>query len=223
MSGSWEEATTGLKQATGRTSRLFRTAAREYRSRMKTYTTLLGISLGLAACTPAGDSAPAASGSDTAQTTAAAPAERLSSPRDTARGTIGSASLLVDYGRPSRRGRQIFGSLVPYDEVWRTGANAATTLVVGAPVELGGEPLPAGTYTLYSIPAQTGWTLIVNRQTRQWGTEYTEGQDVMRVPMSVSRVEPVDTFGIAVEGGAAEGRLVFAWDTLQGTVAVRAR
>jgi hypothetical protein len=129
----------------------------------------------------------------------------------------------VDYGRPSRRGREIFGSLVPYDEVWRTGANAATTLVVSAPVQLGGQPLAAGTYTLYSLPTRSGWTLIVNGQTGQWGTEYAEGRDVLRVPMSVARTEPVDTFRIAVEGGSDEGRLVFAWDTLQGTVPVRAR
>ncbi len=189
---------------------------------------LLCLALGLAACTPAGDSPPAGSASDTsaAATPAAgadAPADRPSSPRDTAQGTVGSATLLVDYGRPSRRGREIFGSLVPYDQVWRTGANAATTLVIGAPVQLGGQPLPAGTYTLYSLPTRNGWTLIVNGQTGQWGTEYIEGRDVLRVPMSVSRTEPVDTFRISVEGGAEEGRLIFAWDTLQGTVPVRAR
>ena len=100
---------------------------------------------------------------------------------------------------------------------------AAPPRVVGAPVQLGGQPLPAGTYTLYSLPTRNGWTLIVNGQTGQWGTEYAERRDVMRVPMSVSRIEPVDTFRITVEGGDAEGHLVLAWDTLQGTVPVRAR
>lgn len=190
---------------------------------MRNQLTLLLVALGIAACT-ADDPVPATTVSDTATGAAAAPSADLpASPRDTARGTIGSATLLVDYGRPSRRGREIFGSLVPYDQVWRTGANAATTLVVGAPVQLGGQPLAAGTYTLYSLPARNGWTLIVNGETGQWGTEYSEGRDVLRVPMSVSRTEPVDTFRISVEGGANEGRLVFAWDTLQGTVPVRAR
>lgn len=202
-------------------------AGRWYRSRMRNRISLSCIALALAACTPAGDSAPASSTSDTSQTggasTAEAPATRQASPRDTAQGTVGSATLLVDYGRPSRRGREIFGSLVPYDQVWRTGANAATTLVLGAPVQLGGQPLPAGTYTLYSLPTRNGWTLIVNGQTGQWGTEYAEGRDVLRVPMSLSRTEPVDTFRISIEGGTEEGRLVFAWDTLQGTVPVRAR
>jgi hypothetical protein len=179
--------------------------------------------LGLAACTPRDEAVRAEASADS--TVASAPAaagERTASPRDTARGTVGAATLLVDYGRPSRRGRPIFGSLVPYDQVWRTGANAATTLVVGAPVQLGGQSLPAGTYTLYSLPTRNGWTLIVNGQTGQWGTEYAEGRDLLRVPMSVSRIEAVDTFRITVEGGA-EGRLVFAWDTLQGAVPLRAR
>ena len=190
---------------------------------MRNLTIPLLVGLGIAACAPSDDSAPA-SVPDTASAAAPAPAaERLTSPRDTARGTVGSATLLVDYGRPSRRGREIFGSLVPYDDVWRTGANAATTLVVSAPVQLGGQPLAAGTYTLYSLPTRSGWTLIVNGQTGQWGTEYAEGRDVLRLPMSVARTEPVDTFRIAVEGGSGEGRLVFAWDTLQGTVPVRAR
>jgi hypothetical protein len=152
---------------------------------------------------------------------ASAPAQ--ASPRDTARGTIGSASVLVDYGRPSRRGREIFGALVPYDQVWRTGANSATTLVLGGPVSIGGRPVDAGTYTLYSLPARNGWTLVVNRQTGQWGTEYNQAQDLVRVPMVVSKAAtPVDTFTIAIEGGAT-GRLVFAWDTLQGSVDVAPR
>lgn len=175
-----------------------------------------------AACTPApetdqpADAAPAAPAEAAAQSPA--------SPRDTARGTVGGATLLVDYGRPSRRGREVFGALVPFDEVWRTGANSATTLVVGDDINLGGRPLDAGTYTLYSVPARTGWTLIVNGQTGQWGTEYTEAEDVFRVPMTVSRAPAeVDTFKVSIAGGADAGQIVFAWDTLQGSVAVRAR
>jgi hypothetical protein len=112
---------------------------------------------------------------------------------------------------------------VPFGQVWRTGANAATTLVAGAPVQIGGQPLPAGTYTLYSLPAAGEWTLIVNGQTGQWGTEYAEARDVLRVPMTVSRTEPVETFRITIEGGEAEGRMILAWDTLQGVVPIRAR
>ena len=176
----------------------------------------------LAACRPSGQATDQAAAPDSVTVVpASAPAQ--ASPRDTARGTVGSVSVLVDYGRPSRRGREIFGGLVPYDQVWRTGANAATTIVFGGPVELGGRPVEAGTYTLYSQPARNGWTLIVNRQTGQWGTEYNQVQDLVRVPMTVSKTAaPVDTFTISVEGGA-EGRLVFAWDTLQGVVTVKPR
>ena len=180
--------------------------------------------LGAAACSPAADDAarsPAAGGTEAPATAQAA---GPSSPRDSVSASIGNATVLVDYGRPSRRGRAIFGGLVPYDAVWRTGANAATTLVLGGDVELGGQPLRAGTYTLYSLPARDGWTLIVSGQTGQWGTEYNAGRDVLRVPLETSRPPaPVDTFTIAAEGGEREGRLVFAWDTLQGAVALRAR
>lgn len=177
----------------------------------------------LAACSPQGDNAPAdAASREGAAPAAAAPAP--SSPRGTAEASIGGSAVTVDYGRPSRRGRQIFGGLVPFDAVWRTGANAATTLVLGGDVELGGRALDAGTYTLYSVPARNGWTLIVNGQTGQWGTEYDAGRDVLRVPLEVSRTPaPVDTFTIAVVGGATEGRLLFSWDTLQGAVSVRQR
>lgn len=181
------------------------------------------MALALAACaqeTPE----PAEKSADTSAGTSAAPAgERFASPRDTAVGVIGGDTVLVDYGRPSRRGREIFGALVPWGQVWRTGANSATTLVLGGAAELGGTPVAAGTYTLYSLPTPEGWTLIVNGQTGQWGTEYAEARDVARIPMTVSRIEPVDTFRIEVAGGETEGQLTFAWDTLQGTVTLRAR
>lgn len=186
---------------------------------------LVAAALVAAACTGGGDGGPGRAGAGAgAGTTPEASASAPSSPRATAEGTVGTASVSVDYGRPSRRGRQIFGGLVPFDAVWRTGANAATTLVLGGTVELGGRPLEAGTYTLYSVPARDGWTLVVNGQTGQWGTEYDAGRDVVRIPMEVSRPPaPVDTFTISVEGGATGGRLVFAWDTLQGALPIRTR
>ena len=183
---------------------------------------LLVAALLAAACS---GGAEGASGSDGAGAgTAPAAASAPSSPRATAEGTVGTVTVSVDYGRPSRRGRQIFGGLVPLDAVWRTGANAATSLVLGGAVELGGRPLEAGSYTLYSVPARDGWTLVVNGQTGQWGTEYDAGRDVARIPMEVSRPPAaVDTFTIRVEGGATEGRLVVAWDTLQGALPIRPR
>ncbi len=188
------------------------------------YTLALAAALAGTACTAAGDGTPESGATGDAAPAAPAASVPVSSPRGIAEGTIGPVSVSVDYGRPSRRGRDIFGGLVPFDAVWRTGANAATTLVLGGNAELGGRPLDAGTYTLYSVPARNGWTLVVNGQTGQWGTEYDAGRDVLRVPLEVSRpAAPVDTFTISVEGGAGEGRLVFAWDTLQGAVAIRPR
>jgi hypothetical protein len=160
--------------------------------------------------------APLAAQGAAAAPTGAAPQPRAqASPRDTAKATVGGAQLLVDYGRPSKRGRQIFGSLVPYNAVWRTGANAATTFVTSAPVRRGSTTIPAGTYTLYTVPAPSGWQLVVNKQTGQWGTEYNQGQDLARIPMKVKTVKaPVEQFTIALapaKGNA--GLLTMTWDT----------
>jgi hypothetical protein len=125
-----------------------------------------------------------------------------------------SGTITVDYSAPSARGRTIFGGLVPYGEVWRTGANAATTLKTSSALQIGDLNVPAGTYTLYSLPTADGWTLIVNKQTGQWGTVYDKAQDLGRVKMSTgSTAVPVETFVIDFEktmGDAAELHLKWA-------------
>ena len=162
--------------------------------------------------TPAPAAAPAAQ---------ARPARQaVASPRDTAEATIGGARVMVDYGRPYKRGRQIYGNLVPTNSVWRTGANAATTLVTARPLRMATTTVPAGTYTLYSLWTGSQWNLIINKQTGQWGTEYDKAQDLARVPMKVTKVAaPVDQFTIAVAPGRANaGVLSLAWDTQRGEV-----
>jgi hypothetical protein len=152
-----------------------------------------------------------------AQDTAAKP---LLSPRDTARGTVGAAHVLVDYSRPSKRGRQIFGdsALVSYGKVWRTGANAATTFVIDKDLTVGGTAVPAGTYTLFTIPTATGWTLIVNKQTGQRGTDYSQAQDLARIPMTVTTLSsPVEKFEISV---GDDSMLHLRWDTVDAAVAL---
>jgi hypothetical protein len=135
------------------------------------------------------------------------------SPRDTVRATVAGASLLVDYGRPHRRGRVIFGNVVPWGEVWRTGANAATQFRTDRTLAIGSLVVPAGTYTLWTLPTPSGWQLIVNRQTGQWGTDYDPSRDLGRVPMAVAALpEPVDAFTIAVEPRGVGGILSFSWD-----------
>lgn len=136
----------------------------------------------------------------------------LQSPRDTARATIGHAHVMIDYGRPSKRGRVIFGGLVPYDSVWRTGANAATVLKTDRALRLDTLQVPAGTYTLYTIPSATGWQLIVNKEVGQWGLIYHPEFDLGRVPMTVATTAaapPTEQFLIDL----VKGELRLHWDT----------
>ena len=136
--------------------------------------------------------------------------------RDTVTSKVGSAELWLDYGRPSRRGRQIFGVLVPWDTVWRTGANAATQFRTSADLDIGGTQVPAGIYTLWTIPTPTGGLLVVNKQSGQWGTQYDSTQDLVRVPLHVTTVaQPVDTFTMQLPTGGTDSVLRFTWDTRQ--------
>jgi hypothetical protein len=147
------------------------------------------------------------------------------SPRDTTRATIGSAHLLVDYGRPSKRGREVVGKLIPYDDVWRTGANAATTFVTDKDLVFGSTTIPAGTYTIYSLLQKSGpWLLIVNKQTKQWGTEYHQDQDFARIPMTRKDVSPfVEKFVINIVPQGSGGAIQLVWDTVEGTATFTTR
>lgn len=139
------------------------------------------------------------------------------SPRDTVRASIGGADVWVDYSRPMKRGRDIFGNVVPWNTVWRTGANAATQLNTSADLVIGGTTVPAGKYTLWTLPTQTGWKLIINKQTGQWGTEYDAAQDLARVDAKVETLAtPVEQMAIAFEGGA----LTVSWDKTKVSVPV---
>ncbi len=109
------------------------------------------------------------------------------SPSAKASAMVVGASITIDYSAPSMRGRKIFGGLVPYGVVWRTGANAATTLKTSANLKIGTLSVPAGTYTLYSMPGADAWKLIVNKQTGQWGTVYNANQDLGRVDLKVGK------------------------------------
>lgn len=180
--------------------------------------------LSLGACSPAPE--PEAEPAE-AQAQAAPPAQapaqpaaqqQPASPRDTAEMTYAGARVLVDYGRPYMRGRTIMGGLVPYGRVWRTGANAATTLVLPSDFRIGGTPVPAGTYTLYTLPGEQAWQLIVNKQTGQWGTEYDQAQDLARIPMKVERTAaPVDQFTISLAAGTG---LVMEWENTRASVSM---
>jgi hypothetical protein len=139
---------------------------------------------------------------------------RSMSTRDTMRADVGAATIMVDYGRPLRRGRDILGNVVPYDVVWRTGANAATQFSTSAHINVAGIDLTPGMYTLWTMPSRNGALLIVNRQTGQWGTSYNSRMDVGRAPLITQVLaQPVDTFTIAIEPTAANAAtLVIRWD-----------
>ncbi|MGH7512444.1 MAG: DUF2911 domain-containing protein [Gemmatimonadales bacterium] len=145
--------------------------------------------------------------------------------RDTARATIGAATFSVDYGRPLARGRTLLGNVISYDRVWRTGANAATQLTTSAPITLAGLALPAGTYTLWTVPHVSRVDLIVNRQTGQWGTEYNRSQDLGTAPMTADSAEPpVEKFTISIEASdARHGTLAMAWGTFRWTAPIVVR
>jgi hypothetical protein len=142
--------------------------------------------------------------------------------RDTARGTVGTTTFAIDYSRPMARGRKLVGGLIPVDQVWRTGANAATQLMISRPVTIAGIKLDSGKYTLWTMPQVNGVQLIVNRVTGQWGTDYSPGNDIARAPMHVETLtSPVEKFTIRVEPDPA--RLVMEWGTFQWSAPIVAR
>jgi len=142
------------------------------------------------------------------------------SPPGTTSVKIGAATITIDYSRPSIRARKIMGGLVPYDKVWRTGANAATTLKTDAALSVGGVLVPAGTYTIYSWPGEKAWKLIINKQTGQWGTQYDEKQDLARVDLKVESLPAaVEVFTITLAAaGANAGTLTLEWETTKLSV-----
>jgi hypothetical protein len=147
------------------------------------------------------------------------------SPPGTAGITLKGKKITIEYSRPSMRGRKIMGGLVPFGEVWRTGANEATSFTTEGDLNIGGAKVPAGKYTLYSLPSEGGWKLIVNKQTGQWGTEYNEPQDLARIDMKKSATAaPVEQFTISFKStGPDSADLVMEWENTSVSVAVKAQ
>ena len=153
-------------------------------------------------------------------TAGSAAAQQVASPRDTTRATIGGANLLVDYGRPSKRGREIFGGLEPWGQPWRTGANQATTLTTDRALVFGSTTLPAGTYALYTLPNPSAWKLIIHAPVPRWGIPYPgEQNDVARLDMTVRRLdEVVEQLEIRIEPQGAGGVLKVRWDRTEASI-----
>jgi hypothetical protein len=156
-----------------------------------------------------------------AQTTAKKPPL---SPPAVAEATLNGKKITIAYSQPSMRGRKIMGSLVPYGQVWRTGANDATTLTTESDLVIGGAEVPAGKYTLYSLPSEGTWKLIINKQTGQWGTEYHEEKDLARVDMKKEPLtSPVETFVISFEPKTNPTALVMEWENTKLSVPISAK
>ncbi len=144
------------------------------------------------------------------------------SPRDSVKVTAGGANVSVDYSRPSKRGRAIFGALVPYGQVWRTGANAATQFRTDKALDFGGLVVPAGTYTLWSIVTADGWKLVVNTLTGEWGTEHKPEKDLVTIPLKRETLpSPVERFTISIDPTADGGVLHLDWDTTRASGAFK--
>ena len=146
------------------------------------------------------------------------------SPPATAEVTLKNKKITIDYSRPSLRGRKVGQELAPYGKVWRTGANEATALNTEIDLNIGGTKVPAGKYTLYTLPSEGTWKLIINKQTGQWGTNYDESQDLARVDMKKSALpQAVEQFTISFDKkNANTANLNLDWENKRVSVAVKA-
>jgi hypothetical protein len=146
------------------------------------------------------------------------------SPEATVETAVGGAKLRVIYSRPAKRGRVTWGNLAPLNEVWRTGANAATEFTTDRDLEIGDALVPAGTYTLFSIYTPESTYLIINQQTGQWGTQYDQAQDLARVELVRATLsQPVERFTIAIDPTDDGGELQLIWDTTRFSVPIKVR
>ena len=121
----------------------------------------------------------------------------------------------ITYCRPHKRGRDIFGDLVPYDQVWRTGANEATEITVTGDIKIGGNELEAGTYSVFTIPTEGKWTVIINDDLGQWGAfRYNQERDVLRFEVDKKETEEIyEPFTIEFEqSGLKKTNLLLIWD-----------
>lgn len=146
------------------------------------------------------------------------------SPPGTAQFTFADGKkITVEYSRPSMRSRTIYGELVPYGKVWRTGANEATSFVTEADLDVNGVRVSQGAYTLYTLPSEGTWKLIINKQTGQWGTVYDSGKDLARIDMEkTSLPQPVEQFTISFVPEQGDSTAMnFAWEKTRVSVPIK--
>ena len=147
-------------------------------------------------------------------------AQRYTSPPANVETAIGGKKIAIEYYAPSAHGRKIMGGLVPYGVVWCTGANYATKITSDAPLEMGSLKLPKGSYSIWTLPGEKEWTLIINRQTGQFHLDYDESRDFGRTRMNVKALaEPVETFRIELRPGSGnQGTLALLWEKTEASI-----
>jgi Protein of unknown function (DUF2911) len=139
---------------------------------------------------------------------------------------LGSGKTIkTKYSSPRMKGRKIYGDLVPFGQVWRAGANEATTFVTDSDVVVGGKTVPAGSYTIFTIPAADKWTLIINKKTGEWGIPYKyESDELARVDMKVSKLPaPVENFTLAYDKSGNGCALRMDWETTRASVDINSK
>lgn len=148
--------------------------------------------------------------------------EKRASPSAQATANLAGKKITVSYSRPYMKGRVVFGGLVAWGQVWRTGANEATTFTTEADVVIGGLKVPKGEYAIFTIPTEKQWTLVVNKTAKQWGAfKYDAAQDLGRVPMTVgASAKPVEQFTIELVPAGKQLTLKLSWDKTVASVAI---
>jgi hypothetical protein len=142
------------------------------------------------------------------------------SPHETVELTLNGKKITVTYGRPSMKGRKIMGGLVPYGQVWRTGADEATVLTTEADLMIGTLAVPKGSYSLFTLPSESGWKLVVNKVSDQWGAfSYDQKQDLGRTDMKVGKTSaPVEQFTITLAKAGNGGVMKMEWENTSASV-----
>ena len=149
---------------------------------------------------------------------------KRASPHDAVEVTVKGKKITIDYGRPYLKGRKVGQELAPYGKVWRTGADEATALNTEIDLNIGGAKVPAGKYTLYTLPSEGTWKLIINKQTGQWGTKYDESQDLARIDMKKTALpQSVEQFTISFDKKNENmANLNLDWENTRVSVEVKA-
>lgn len=143
----------------------------------------------------------------------------MASPRDSVSGKINGATITINYGSPSVKGRKIWGDLVPYGKVWRAGANEATTFTTDKAIMVEGKALPAGKYSFFAIPTDGEWTIVFNKTANQWGAyDYKEKEDALRVKVKPTKASPTMEH---LKYTVMPSKITLNWENLEVPVAIK--